>query len=484
MLKNPITLPNHLSDCSTITLATTLSTHRYDVIIVGAGVSGLTTALALSKEGKSVLVLEKENYIGGVCRSYKVEGYTVDTGPHIITRLDSGPMRVLMDKYFEITPNFVPFGKYYLRIKNRISEFPWSVKDWMMFDLLPVEDRSLLMKTVFDIGMMVNSGRDMTKVSIKDVMSPSLSKTAVAFLDYLSYFMLGTGPETAPVSRFIDRKEYKTEKPKDENGISLPYVGKLYNMLIGGKPTDQYYPKGGIQRIVDCIKYSLPPSVQINLGEELLALNTEVVKDQWKDRESITGVTTTKGEYTANLVIYSGFATDLPKLVKKPLPPSYVNNLSKIEKVRSLSIWLGLDEPVFKDEGSEMWVSTTKDKFHTWLVPTSNYDPYLAPKGKHLVGFAFVVPKGISSEKSKEIARNTIFGNIPALEKNMNMIHYQELVPEKATWSINAGFGDVVTPVKNLYCVGSDSFKRSMGLTRAGYSILKMLDTITKDGHI
>ena len=457
-----------------------MSSRRYDVIVIGAGVSGLTTALALSKEGKKVLVLEKEDYIGGVCRSYKVEGYTVDTGPHIITRLDSGPMRVLMDRYFEVTPNFVPFGKYYLRINNQIKEFPWSVKDWMMFDLLPVEDRSLLMKTVFDIGMMVNSGRDMTKVSIKDVMSPSLSKTAVAFLDYLSYFMLGTGPESAPVSRFIDRKEYKTEKHKEENGLSLPYVGKLYNMLIGGKPTDQYYPKGGIQRIVDCIHHSLPSSVDINLGEELLAFNTEMKYGE----ETITGVTTTKGEYVAELVVYSGFATDLPKLVRKPLPERYVDNLNKIEKVKSLSIWLGLNEPIFKDEGSEMWVSTSPDKFHTWLVPTSNYDPYLAPKDKHLVGFAFVVPDGVSSEEARKIAKQTIFDNIPALENHMDMIHYQELVPEKATWSINAGFGDVETPLKSLYCVGSDSFKRSMGLTRAGYSILKMLDTIRNDGHL
>jgi len=63
---------------------------KYDIVVVGAGVSGLLSALSLSKEGKSVLVLEKEGYVGGVCRSYKVQGYTVDTGPHIITRLDSG----------------------------------------------------------------------------------------------------------------------------------------------------------------------------------------------------------------------------------------------------------------------------------------------------------------------------------------------------------------------------------------------------------
>lgn len=457
-----------------------MSAQKYDAIIVGAGISGLISALALGKEGKNVLVLEKENYIGGVCRSYKVEGYTVDTGPHIITRLDSGPIRVLMNKYFDYLPNFVPFGKYFLRINNQIKDFPWSVKDWMMFDLLPVEDRSLLMKAVFDIGMMVTSGRDMTKVSVRDIMSPSLSPTSVAFLDYLSYFMLGTGPENAPVSRFIDRKGYKMETQKEDNGFNVPYVGKMYNMLIGGKPTDQYYPKGGVQKIVDSINYSLPSTVQINLAERLTAINT--VNNGSK--EKLTGVKTDKGTYETEILIYSGFATDLPNLVQAPLPRRYVDNLSKIEKVQSLSIWLGLDEPVFKDEGSEMWVSTSPDKFHTWLIPTSNYDPYLAPKGKHLVGFAFVVPDGVSRDKAREIARHTIFDNIPALEKYHNMIHYQELVPEKATWSIKSGFGDVVTPIENLYCVGSDSFKRSMGLTRAGYSILKMLDTLKGDGHL
>ncbi|MES0326154.1 MAG: FAD-dependent oxidoreductase [Candidatus Bathyarchaeia archaeon] len=455
---------------------------KYDVVVVGAGVSGLLSALSLSKEGKSVLVLEKEGYVGGVCRSYKVQGYTVDTGPHIITRLDSGPLKVLMNKYFEVIPNFVPFGKYYLRINGQIKDFPWSLKDWMMFDLLPVEDRSLLMKSLIDIAYMMNSGRDMTRVSIKDIMPGSISPTAVAFLDYLSYFMLGTGPENAPVSRFIDRKEYKTEKHKEENGFSIPYVGKMYNLLIGGTPTDQYYPKGGIQKIVDSLMYSMPPSVKINLGEELLAINTETVNRGYS--EKITGVTTDKGQYQADVVIYSGFATDIPKLVSTSLPQRYVENLSKIEKVNSLSIWLGLDEQVFKEDASEMWVSTSTDTYHTWLIPTSNYDPYLAPKDKHLVGFAFVVPEGTGSEEMKRKARNTIFSNIPALEKHMDMIHYQELVPEKATWNMNAGFGDVKTPIDNMYCVGSDSFKRSMGLTRTSYSIIKMLETVRADGNL
>ncbi len=459
-------------------------TGKYDVVVVGAGISGLLSALALSKEGKSVLVLEKENYIGGVCRSYQYQGYTVDTGPHIITRLDSGPLKVLMEKYFDLVPYFVPFGKYYLRINGQLKQFPWSVKDWMTFDLLPIEDRSLLMKVIFDIAYMINTGADMTKVSIQDIMPKSLSPSSVAFLDYLSYFMLGTGPANAPVSRFIDRKKYKTEKPRDENGLSLPYVGRVYNMLVGGRPTDQYYPRGGVQKIVDALKYSIPKSVDFHLGEELLKVNTKSVRKRRETVETVTGVTTDKAVYEADVVVYSGFATELPKLFDHELPKDYVDNLNKIEKVTSLTVWLGLNEPVFMDEGSEMWVSTSPDTFHTWLIPTSNYDPSLAPKGKHLVGFAFIVPPGLSSEETRKIARHTIFSNIPALEKHMDMIHYQELVPEKATWSINAGFGDIETPIENMYCVGSDSFKRSMGLTRASYSVLKMLETMGIDGNL
>lgn len=455
------------------------TTERYDVAVIGAGVSGLLSALALGKEGKKVLVIEKEGFIGGTCRTYEHQGYKVDTGPHIITRLDSGPLRVLMDKYFDVLPYFVPFGKYYLRINRQVKQFPWSVKDWMMFELLPVEDRSMLVKIIFDVAYMASTGVDMSKVSIQDITPRSLSPTSMAFIDYLSYFMLGTGPINAPVSRFLDRKSYKVEKPKEDNGITIPYVGKAYNMLIGGRPTDQFYPRGGVQTIVDSLSYSLPENVQINLGEELMKVNTE---SSFMGKPKVNSITTSKGTYETDLVIYSGYATDLPHIIDTELPRSYLNNVKKIEKVNSLSVWLGLDEPIFKDEGSEMWVSTSPDTFHTWMIPTSNYDPSLAPKGKHLVGFAFIVPPEMDREKAKEMARHTIFSNIPALEKHMNMIHYQHLVPEKATWSIHAGFGDIKTPVENLYCVGSDSFKRSMGLTRASYSVHKMLDTLGIDG--
>ena len=165
---------------------------KYDTIIIGAGFSGLLSALTISKEGKNVLIIEKDNIIGGICRSYLVDGYTVDTGPHIITRMDSGPLKSLMDKYFDVIPNFVSLGDYYVRLYDRVKPFPWSVKEWMLFDLLPMEDRALLMKTVFDIVYSISLGKDLSNISLDDMVPKSVSNETGSFVDYLSYFMLGT----------------------------------------------------------------------------------------------------------------------------------------------------------------------------------------------------------------------------------------------------------------------------------------------------
>ncbi len=39
---------------------------KYDCIIVGAGHNGLATGLVLARNGQKVLVLEKNNYVGGM----------------------------------------------------------------------------------------------------------------------------------------------------------------------------------------------------------------------------------------------------------------------------------------------------------------------------------------------------------------------------------------------------------------------------------
>ncbi len=59
-----------------------MSDKYFDVIIVGAGVSGLTAAALLSKAGLSVCVLERHRLIGGYLQGFERRGFTFDTAIH------------------------------------------------------------------------------------------------------------------------------------------------------------------------------------------------------------------------------------------------------------------------------------------------------------------------------------------------------------------------------------------------------------------
>ncbi len=57
-----------------------------DVVILGGGVAGLTSAVALSERGLRVTLLERESLLGGRARSWtdEITGDRVDIGPHIL----------------------------------------------------------------------------------------------------------------------------------------------------------------------------------------------------------------------------------------------------------------------------------------------------------------------------------------------------------------------------------------------------------------
>lgn len=59
-----------------------LSGEAYDVIIIGAGISGLVCGCYLAKAGMKVLVVEQHDKPGGYCTSFKRKGFTFDSAAH------------------------------------------------------------------------------------------------------------------------------------------------------------------------------------------------------------------------------------------------------------------------------------------------------------------------------------------------------------------------------------------------------------------
>lgn len=67
---------------------------QYEIVIVGAGLAGLTSAVYLSRAGYSVLLIEKSEHCGGLLNSIERDGFVFDTGARSIE--NAGVIRPLL----------------------------------------------------------------------------------------------------------------------------------------------------------------------------------------------------------------------------------------------------------------------------------------------------------------------------------------------------------------------------------------------------
>ncbi|MBU7015199.1 MAG: NAD(P)/FAD-dependent oxidoreductase [Theionarchaea archaeon] len=412
------------------------------VTVIGGGISGLLTGLALQREGKKVTVLERGE-IGNVVRSYPVEGdsgtYIVDTGPHILTRLISGPLRSLMDRYFTCEPTFVPHGDYSLRMNGARGRFPWALKDFLTFDTVPPRERITLIRCIVDGILLPDKSLSVEQFTNRYDLSPSTGRLVAA----LCHFLAGVSPQEVPISRFWDSQKYK-----DGDGNM---VKKALSLLGQNTRQDQFYPVGGIQSLTDCVLKSFTGTV---IREE----STHIDVGQHV-------VSTEEHEYPYDLVVYSGMVKDLPRITD--VPPEYRATVSQLETTTAFAVWVGTPDTVIERAGSEIWVDTDPP---CWVVPTSLYDPGLSPEGHQLLGFAFPYEDNIEKK-----ALQAVEEMIPDI--SIDMIHTQVLQPDKAAWT-TVPFPPITTPIPDLYVVGTDTVKKSMGITRASYSVVDLLNVL------
>lgn len=96
----------------------------YDTIVVGGGIAGLTASAFLAKSGHSVLLLEKDERVGGCINSFERDGFVFDGG--IRATENSGvlfPMLRQLGIAIEFVKNNISIGleKDVIRLENMAS---------------------------------------------------------------------------------------------------------------------------------------------------------------------------------------------------------------------------------------------------------------------------------------------------------------------------------------------------------------------------
>ncbi len=66
----------------------TVGGNAHRIVVIGAGLAGLSAALHLAGRGREVTVVEREPHPGGRVGRLDINGYRLDTGPTVLTMPD------------------------------------------------------------------------------------------------------------------------------------------------------------------------------------------------------------------------------------------------------------------------------------------------------------------------------------------------------------------------------------------------------------
>jgi len=163
------------------------------VVIIGAGISGLTTAYWLSKNNFDVTVLEKSSHIGGSIITKKIDAFLIDLGPNS-TLETSDILKDLINEIGlqdeKIYANEASKNRYVLK-DGKLYPIPMSLGNFLKTPLFSISAKLRLLKEPF---IKPTNGED---ISLADFVKHRLGKE---FLDYaINPFVAGVyagDPET------------------------------------------------------------------------------------------------------------------------------------------------------------------------------------------------------------------------------------------------------------------------------------------------
>ncbi|VBB44280.1 Protoporphyrinogen oxidase [uncultured Paludibacter sp.] len=179
-----------------------------DIIIIGAGLTGLTLAYYLKKAGKNVLLIEKQDKTGGVIQSISENNFTYETGPStgVIGTLE------IAELFEDLT------GKCELEVADKSAEKRYILRNgkWTALPSGLFSAIGTLLFTWYDkfriLGEPFRKAGTNPDESIADLVKRRLGKS---YLDYaVDPFISGVyaGNPEKLITRFALPKLYKLEQ--------------------------------------------------------------------------------------------------------------------------------------------------------------------------------------------------------------------------------------------------------------------------------
>ncbi len=447
-----------------------LNPSQYDYIIAGAGAGGLLTALALSAEDKRILMLEKANRLGGVWHGYWVDGFRVDQGLHVITRVKRGAFVRFLTTYLDPPPEFIVHDGWFFRVHDKVGIIPATIGETLRWPLTGIKGRLELVK----IGAKIKTMKLEEMKSYKDIsfleFMQSKGATNQVILDVMQsaiYMAAGVGIDQASAYESL-----RTLKDTDKESSTIDTLKKL---LFGiGVEYDEGYVIGGMEGLVKRV-------VERINGDYILNAPVEKIVEQNGEVSSIIvkGTEIRHKKVISNIPLWA-----MPKIVESHETniTDFFQEWGNMQITQGVTLWLGLEKVVIGDRKSRVLVHPTPNR---WIISISSFDPTCVPEGKELIGIATLRDSTMSIEEQVKVMKSHGMEKYyPEILEHIEMEHVQTSYATRA--ALIPGQTDLDrpgprTPIKGLYIVGTDTAGDGVGLQQAARSAEGVLAALKED---
>lgn len=365
---------------------------KKSVIVIGAGLGGLSAAISLRQEGYNVTIHEKNAQIGGKLNVLKERGYTFDLGPSILT------LPHIFERLFERS------GKKmsdYIPIRTLRPHWRNFFEDGKVVDLYPEPDKMAAeARKVGEDPANVQRFLDYS-AKLYDLCDAGYFQQGLDTSDdFAKFYGLWKFPQFdlfrtmhGGVKRFL-----KTRHMQDIFDYFIKYVGSsAYRApaFMNSLPTiqfryDLWYVDGGLYGIALGLKRLIEElGITVHLNSETTGIHTNAGK--------VTGIVTKDGAFHAADIIVSNMEVIPAYRHLLNEDAVFVNKLEKkLEPACSgLVLDLGLDIQYPQLAHHNFFFSDNqREHFHTvfqkhqlppdptiYLVAASKTDPTVAPPG-------------------------------------------------------------------------------------------------------
>ncbi len=413
---------------------------KFDVVVIGAGLGGLSAAGHLAKKGKSVLVLEHHTIPGGYAHEFRRGQYRFEVALHAINGVTPGEStyEVLTDLDVLSQVNFKRMDPFYtvqfpdLKITAHADIFKYEAELIRHFPHEADGIRRLITK-------MITTYYELRRFTMDGELGrrPSMGQMPTTYPDMMSAMSQSWGNF---LNQFIDDEKlqgvistlwgYFGLPPSRLNAATfiLPWVSFH---LFGA-----YYPEGGSMSMSRAIE----KTIKNNGGEIRYKQDVNHIEI---DNNRAVSVTTDKGLYIEADIIISNanpYDTMLNFVGKTKLPSKYVQKI-KTDKpaLSNLILYMGLSQDLLAEGWNhhELFINNTYDMeadyssikngdFKNAGLLISHYnkvDPTCSPSGGSILVAMTLAPWDYSNQWGTE-------GNMDNYRKNSTYLETKEKAGE------------------------------------------------------